>query len=395
MWQPTSESEILAAIEAGDLVETATFDVKRELPAKGKSKDLAVDVAAMANDGGVLLYGVDENENDRPTVPFPLKLAGARERVDQIVRASISEPPEVQVREIQTDDDPSHGYLVVAVSPSFRAPHMVTVGKEYRYYGRSDTGNVPLTEGEVARLYERRQRWEVDRDAMLKGAIESAPIPSVEGFAYLHLIARPVIPDDGLYDRASEGQQPIEFMNDLISAASKVEVSLTRYSPDLYGGYNHERRADGWAVNQGLGNEWEERKDPSRVLDLLVGMDGSGSLFCGRAAQEHDNRLLIFEPLIAGLTTRFLAVMGGLYKAGSYLGPVDVGAAVTDLRGGVSYTLRDNPWMNRTPYDKDCYHRTTRITASQLIGDSRGVARSLILPLLRTVTLDSYDPFFE
>jgi hypothetical protein len=181
----------LAAIEAGDLVETASFDAKAALPAKGKSKDLAIDVAAMANDGGTLLYGVGEDENDRPTIPQPFRLAGARERVDQIVRTSISEPPDIQVRELPTDEDASLGYLVIAVPPSPRAPHMVTVGKEYRYYGRGDTDNVLLTEGEVARLYERRQRWEVDRDAMLDEAIFSAPIEPHEDFAYLHVVARP------------------------------------------------------------------------------------------------------------------------------------------------------------------------------------------------------------
>jgi hypothetical protein len=154
MWIPESEQEILAAIDAGDLIETASFDAKAALLAKGKSKDLAIDVAAMATDGGTLLYGVGEDEDHRPTVPQPFRLAGARERVNQIVRSSISEPPAIEVKEIQSDDDSSLGYLVIAVPPSPRAPHMVTVGKEYRYYGRSATGNVPLTEGEVARLYE-------------------------------------------------------------------------------------------------------------------------------------------------------------------------------------------------------------------------------------------------
>jgi len=93
MWIPKSEQDILSAIDAGDLVETANFDAKSALPAKGKSKDLAVDVAAMSADGGTLLYGVGEDENDRLTVPQPFELAGARERVDQIVRTSISEPP--------------------------------------------------------------------------------------------------------------------------------------------------------------------------------------------------------------------------------------------------------------------------------------------------------------
>jgi hypothetical protein len=395
MWIPASEEEILAAIDAGDLIETATFDAKRALPSKGKSKDLAIDGAAMATDGGTLLYGVGENENREPTVPKPFSLAGARERVDQIVRTSISEPPAIEVRAIPTDDDPSLGYLVISVPASPRAPHMVTVGKEYRYYGRSATGNVPLSEGEVARLYERRQRWEVDRDAMLEQAIESAPIPPHDDFAYLHLVVRPVVTEEDLFDRASEGQEARQFLGGLISAASSAEALTTRFSPDLHGGYNHERRADGWAASWGLGIEWEEREDPSRVLDLEVGLDGSGRMFCGRAAQRDSDHLLVFEPLVAGLTAKFLAVMGGLYAAGGYLGPVDVGMAVTGLKGGVSYLLRDNPWIDRTPYNKDWYRRTERLPASQLVGDSRGAARMLVSPLLRAITRESYDPFSE
>ena len=42
MWMRASEREILAAIEAGDLIETATFDAKVSLPARGRSKDLAI-----------------------------------------------------------------------------------------------------------------------------------------------------------------------------------------------------------------------------------------------------------------------------------------------------------------------------------------------------------------
>ena len=201
MWIPATEQEILAAIETGGLTETASFDAKSELPAKRKSVDLAVDVAAMASDGGTLLYGVGEDEDRRPTVPRPFRLSGARERVDQIVRTSISEPPNIDVFEIPTDHDSSLGYLVVAVPPSPRAPHMVTVGKDqYRYYGRSATGNTPLTEGEVARLYERRQRWELDRDDLLDEAIEAARIGPHKDFAYLYLVARPVVPDEELFD---------------------------------------------------------------------------------------------------------------------------------------------------------------------------------------------------
>jgi hypothetical protein len=98
---------------------------------------------------------------------------------------------------------------------------------------------------------------------------------------------------------------------------------------------------------------------------------------------------------VAGLTAKFLAVIGGLYDAGGYLGPVDVGVAVTGLRGGVSYLLRDNPWIDRSPYNKDQYRRTQRLSASMLRSDPRGAARKLVLPLLRAITLESCDPFSD
>jgi hypothetical protein len=395
VWIPESESEILAAIEARDLTETAAFDAKVALPAKGKSKDLAIDVAAMANDGGTLLYGVGEDEDGRPTIPQPFGLAGARERVDQIVRTSISEPTGIEVKEIQTDDDPSRGYLVIAVPPSPRAPHMVTVGKEYRYYGRSATGNVRLSEGDVARLYERRQRWEIDRDVMLDEAIDSAPIEPHEDYAFLHLIARPVVPDEDLLDKARGDQNEVQFLNGLISTALSAEVFSTPFSPDLFGGYNYERRADGWAASRGLGAEWEERKNPSVVLDFEIGLDGSGRLFCGRAAERHRDRLLIIDVLVAGLTARFLAIMGGLYAEGGYLGLVDVGLAVTGLTGGLSYVMSRRIGISPTPYDKDRYRRTDRFSAPMLRNDPRSAARKLVLPLARAITRESYDPFSE
>ncbi len=62
MWIPKSEDDIERAIEDGTLAETLTFDAKA-LPVK--SKDIAKDVAAMSLEGGVLLYGVAEDEYKR------------------------------------------------------------------------------------------------------------------------------------------------------------------------------------------------------------------------------------------------------------------------------------------------------------------------------------------
>jgi hypothetical protein len=405
VWIPKSEGEIIAAIEAGNLIENATFDAKVALPDKGKSKDLAKDVAAMANNGGILLYGVGEDENHRPTVLKPFKLAGARERVAQIVWASISEPPIIEVLPIPTENDPSIGYLVVVVPPSQRAPHMVTAGGENRYYGRGATGNVLLPEVEVARLYERRQQqWEISRrehlesdpKEMLDDAVASAPIEPHEGHAFLHLVARPVVPDEDLFDKARGDQHAVPFLNDLFSAAVSPEVFSIPYSPDLCQGNNYERRVDGWVASHGLEDElWRGEVDPGHVLEVEVGLDGHGHLFCGRAAEEYNGRLLIFENIVAGLTVRFLAVLGGLYAAGGYVGLVDVGLAVTRLKGGISYVLSQRLGVRPSPFDKDEYRRTERLSALMLRTDPSGAARKLVMPLARAITRESYDPFYE
>src|SRR5215208_4473400 len=399
MWRPTSEREIVAAIEAGHLIENASFDAKAALPTQKRSKDLAKDVAAMANNGGILLYGVGEDEHRRPTVTQPFELAGTRERVDQIVWSSISEPPIIEVHAIPTEADRSLGYLVVVVPASPRAPHMVTADGDNRFYGRRATGIVRLSEGEVTRLYEQRLQREVDRKdvhdeaAMLDEAIAAAPIEPHGRHAFLHLIARPMVLDEELFDRARGEQQPERFLDSLFSAAVSSEVYSVAYSPDLHAANNYERRTDAWTVSQGLEEERRGSEDPGRVLEFEIGLDGSGRLFCGRAAEEYNGRLLIFENIVAGLSARFLAVLGGLYAAGGYLGPVDVGLAVTGLRDGISCVLSQRIGVHPRPYDKDQYRRTERLSAATLINDPRSAARKLILPLTRAITRESYDPF--
>jgi predicted HTH transcriptional regulator len=175
MWTPKTASEVEEAAARGDLEETHTFDAKVALPTSKKNHDLAVDVDAMTVDGGSLIYGLGEDKNKRLTVLSPIVLAGARERVAQIVETSISEPPFIRIHAPPTDADLTKGYLVVEVPQSPRAPHQVTSGGDLRFYGRGPTGNRILTEGEVAQLYRRREQWEVDREQLLAAEVSAAP----------------------------------------------------------------------------------------------------------------------------------------------------------------------------------------------------------------------------
>ena len=71
MWIPKNEQDILTASANRSLEETVTVDAKREIPKR--NSDTAVDVSALANTaGGVLLYGVDEDEGG--ILPFRRRL---------------------------------------------------------------------------------------------------------------------------------------------------------------------------------------------------------------------------------------------------------------------------------------------------------------------------------
>jgi hypothetical protein len=174
MWIPKTAAEVQEAATRGDLEETHTFDAKSALPAPKKNHDLAVDVDAMTVDGGSLLYGLGEDENGRLTVLAPVELAGAPERVAQIVETSISEPPFIRIQTLPLEEEPSKGYVLVIVPQSPRAPHQVISSGDMRYYGRGAKGNRVLSEAEVAALYARRERWEVDREELLRDELSRA-----------------------------------------------------------------------------------------------------------------------------------------------------------------------------------------------------------------------------
>jgi hypothetical protein len=400
MWIPKSEEEIITAAHSGALEEGPTFDAKKELPGKGKNYELAKDVAAMATDGGVLLYGVDEDQHGEPTVLNPIPLVGQAERIQSIVLTSITEPPFIRISTISTSGDPSKGYIVVVVPLSERAPHMVIVKDEYRYYGRAGKLNRPLNEADVARLYERRGRTEVDRNALLETGIQHWSYPRHSALAYLYLFARPTLGTADLLHRAAGiGETPQSVLSELILATKHKDIFPTDlFEPDFYVTSRWQLREEGLRSYMGYssGTDASNKDDLASTLDLQVNFDGTSYLFAGRVGDQlnSDGRLVFFPPTAAGLTTRFLALLGLLYDKARYFGSVDVGVAIVGIQGRVSYSGNNVILRHVTsPYDRDEYRRTTRSSALELKDGPRGVAKALLMPLFDAMSQGRVDPF--
>jgi hypothetical protein len=402
MWVPRDTSEIEEAVRRGDLQETPSFDAKESLPASRKKNiDLAIDVAAMSTEGGALLYGVGEDDQERLTRLEPITLAGAADRIGQIVATSISEVPYIEIGEHPTEADPTKGYVSVLVPQSPRGPHQVVVGDDKRYYGRGAKGNRRLGQVEVARLYQRRLEWQQDSDALLLEAVGQARFSSAADLGYLHGFARPVVPDHGIWDRAlAAAGGRLELQDRLRQAAASAGPSAG-FSPDLRGAANWRRRG---------GDEWllstQPELDPTvdvekaaGVVDVRLNVDGRGHLFCGRAAARRlvangAGPLAILEVVIAGNYAAFLALMGTFYELGGYHGHVDIGLSVTGIRNAVSVTGGGGlSFGGDDPYMADSYPRTRSVSAKELLSPE-SITRDMLRHFFEATTgREGFDPF--
>jgi hypothetical protein len=114
----------------------------------------------------------------------------------------------------------------------------------------------------------------------------------------------------------------------------------------------------------------------------------------GLAHADDPDTVLLYEQLLAAVTTRALALAGQVAAHAGYVGSIDVGLLVAPLRG-VSSATRTNPhYIDRgLPYGADDYSRLARPLAEELISTPIEVARGLTADLLEATVGTGFDPF--
>ena len=396
MWIPRTEEDIVDAVNQVSLAETGTFDAKREIPPK--NAETAKDVSAMANSaGGVLLYGVGEDQNRRLTILNPNLLSGQPERIEQIIRTSIDEVPNFNLISIPTKSDPTLGYILVIVPPSDRAPHMVIIKGERRYYGRGETGNYTLSQIEIARLYERRIQTSEGIRLLLDEHISKPPIQRDDRYTHLHVVARPVLREEPILSRAlSSNQEYRDLLRNLVDHVSQSVNIGGSYTPDFTQPVGWTREADGFLGKLRSASENDPRPS-AHTLHLKVNFDGGASLFCGRAAEDGERAdyplKYFFADLVAGNTTKFLAMLGELYRRAIYFGMVEIGVGLVGLQRAIPFETRSRfDWYPR--YEgNDAYQKTKRASATALQVEPEKTAEELLMPVIDAIFEETYDPF--
>lgn len=148
MEPPTTTDDMQRIVREG-VEESRRLEFKRRLPESGKNHDLAKLIAAMANtEGGMILYGVEEDDDGRADGLNAIDLKDAAERVNLVADSKIDERVELEDTRSIVEAD-SEGYLVVVVPESERAPHFV----RYVAWGRTTKGNTRLGRRQIGELF--------------------------------------------------------------------------------------------------------------------------------------------------------------------------------------------------------------------------------------------------
>jgi len=116
------------------VAENLTLDYKRELgDSPGDRAEMCRDVSALANSqGGVIIYGVEENQDRTPRLPaFGTPRAFGRQNVEewavQVLQSGVQPRMDFEVEAFALPNEPNQCVLVVRTQASPSAPHMVTL----------------------------------------------------------------------------------------------------------------------------------------------------------------------------------------------------------------------------------------------------------------------------
>jgi hypothetical protein len=385
MWKPKTAGQVFEAL--ADLQESEVFDAKAAVPAANKASDFAVDVAAMANDGGSIVYGIAEDKSLGAFVAAPISLAGQSERLSDVVNRLIQDPPRFQVWDIPLPDDPAHGFLVMAVPPSPLAPHMV----KNAFWGRAGTINVKLSQGVVDRLYARRRSWEQDGDAILQTAINDS-VTSSTGRGDLVVVVHPLLGDSRILNRSGLLEEA-PFRQALVANTTSVQFKMT---PPWSSGLSILVNGRFRPTIEGVAFQLDGLEDGHHYR-LEIQTDGTARFHWSGLLKQHRQRIhtTLHEATCAQFTARVLALAGRFLLTADYDGPVTAALCVRGTRGAVSEAWHDpdSQQSHINPVPDDDYRRMARVDSYDLLGDTVAIAKELIGPLLRVVRPgDAPDP---
>ena len=135
-------AEHIESLVGNAIEEEFDLDFKRDLYERNdqKKRDLAGDVAAMANTaGGVILLGVEDQDGRATAAPGVDLSDEETRRMLQVVASLVAPMPVFDINLVPQADSTTRGYYVIAVPRSPSAPHAVLINDALRFPKRNGT----------------------------------------------------------------------------------------------------------------------------------------------------------------------------------------------------------------------------------------------------------------
>jgi hypothetical protein len=371
------------------------FDAKSAPPPAGRNLSIAVDLASFAVHGGRILFGLRQPSSTGVTTRAPFDLTGLPERLDQIARGALIDPPlRITCTQIDSTEQPGLGYLLVVIPRSLDAPHMV----DGKYRGRADRTNTVLSDAEIRRLHHERSRGATDLRAVLDAEVARDPTSAeLRTQSHLYVVGQPLnVPGDllaraigasdwrpwlrgGFFQEVMSIQQTHDFQPDLFMTAVEFHARVT-----------------GWAVSTyTMGPDRNVRQNGALpateddLLDLEVQDDGGLRLFCGRASYQSVLRegTRVNPGLIVTLTRRVIHAGIAVSRKADFLGEWGFGVAIREFGPTAHYAGPDTGVVVRTI---GAYDEVKRVTCEELARAPLGLAKSLLTRYFRGRGLRDY-----
>ncbi|WP_212825230.1 AlbA family DNA-binding domain-containing protein [Polymorphospora rubra] len=404
-WDPTSYAEAVADIDHGKVAEHHYLELKAEYR-RGQNEEMRKDIAALANDSGVLVVGVEEDKETRKAVKAtPIQLAGFIERVENATLA-LDPPLHVECHALPDPDDQTRGVVFIRVPASSLAPHQAT----NRYYGRDECSVYRLSDAEVEVLIRRR----TERVNHITASLSNPEL--FEGLAPTGRLAVVAHPTTNHNDELLAGfQAPTDYYRWLDEQAEKATAAVDRlagaapaldrfvdrsWNPTIQWASTHERRPAGVARvtrprNHGEGRQSHFVVYESGVVIFVVDDLVKPEWGIQPSRQAFDWRTMWTATMWTACMARQVCRSAGLTDTG-----VGIGIRVEDFAGSIpetAYIEQDSFKRMRVrddvvAWNGGTYQRVTQVSAAEAKKDLAGMVRTLFGQLMRSTGLGRFVP---
>ncbi len=387
-WTPATWADVVAAAASGLLDESHWVELKRELPIHKRTVNTehAQDLASLAVDSGLLVIGIEDHDSHAGKV-CGVELTRLADRVGQIARDKVHPPLVVRSQEVPDPSRPGWGCLLIHVSRSPEAPHMV----DYVYYGRGDRANIKLSDEQVRAIIEDRKRSRVDAVAELRQMADDDPMSTdARQRGHLYLLAQPEANTPEAFVDLLARPDVAGVVNEIIQQV--VRERGTQIEPDVRQLPSASRRAEGWALTSYFPEDGI--RSEVTLVELVIREDGGIRLTCGRGTDMLPRQpfgspgqpsVFIIPTLVLGFAHSLAALAGRLGDAyAAYQGQWRLGIRMDRLEGAAPadylQDFRNRPGNSYSRYE---YEKVTSATTEELINAPHAVAERLVAPLLR------------